>query len=555
MNRAALILNATACLGGAALGMAYRPASAMFHHAGTTRTIVTQPVASPSNAFLDSTDGPRRVEELLAAPQVSRHALQALFMRWFELEPDLWPKFQELEKQHPDHAADLTSAFFTAWAWRDCAAACEKIRGSALKHRSAGIAAVWQVACALGDASGAGLEAGFDVKDWSSLSRLAARNPQAALALADGLRDSSNPPGSLVAIARGWASRDGAAAAAWAANLKDDSGQPLDTTGAVFREACLAWEQQQPGALRRTEGKLRKRIESDGVLALLGGKPGIAAIVNGNAEAQLKALQNPFATMQEVLAGMNQASAAEMTRVNSHEYPSPTGEWSPVDLKTALSELLTQPAGSARDRLAETLLERWEAADPAAAADFANTTGMPLPSRRESPGEAWKKVDGLPLAEAVAVAMPEGKAPDLDALSAAIKQHVKHDPAMVTAFLDQHMDQITKGEGPWRMALRAAAYQWSQMDVNAAVEWAASLPAGPVRDEAIGRTLHELGDYDPEAALTWMAAMHHPESGSMDFRGIADELEQRIGKYGARFVIEASALPAEKKQELMQHLR
>lgn len=521
----------------------------------TSASVAVKPSIPPAPAFLDSTDGPRRVEELLAAPQVSRLALQALFMRWFELEPDLWPKFQELEKQHPDHAADLTSAFFTAWAWRDCAAACEKIRGSGLNHRSTGIAAIWQVACALGDASGAGLEAGLFVKDWTSLGRLAARNPQAAVALANGLRDMSNPPGSLVAIARGWASLDGAAAVAWAADLKDHSGQPPDRTGAVFREACLAWERQQPGALQRAEGKLRERIESDGALALLGGKPGSPPIVNGNAEAQLQALQNPFATMQEVLAGMNQAPAAEMIRVYSHEYPSPTGEWSPADLKTALSELLTQPAGSARDRLAETLLKRWELTDPAAAAAFANTAGMQPPPRRESPSEAWKKVDGLPLAEAVAVAMPEGKAPDFNALSAALMQQVKHDPAAVTAFLDQHMDQITKGEGSWRTALGNAAFQWSSLDVNAAVEWAASLPAGPVRDQAIGSTLKELGDYDPEAALTWMASMQHPESGSSDLREIAGELEQRIGKHGARLIIEASALPAERKQELMQYLR
>ena len=497
---------------------------------------------SAAGAQARAEDFPALIAAALQAEPPGRLPLQVLFMQWFEKEPDLWPKFQELEKQHPEHAGALTAAFFTAWGWRDCAAAATALAGSSLEYRGAGMAALWQVACARGDEAGAQLEAGLYVKDWSSLERLAARDPQKALLLAANLHGTS--PG-LTALARGWASVDGAAAATWAAGLKEEG-------EGVFRAACMAWEQRNPGALERAGEPLRERIDADPILKIRPATMGAVPFVYGNPEALAAALRNPFATAAEVLAAMQRSAAVGIITGVKVTYPQP-GEWSPADPAAALRELLTTPAGPARKRLAASLLHRWESSDAEAAAAFAKANSLAMPAQN-----VWQallqKAEGLPLAEALRVAMPAGETPDWNALSAAIGKQVNTDPSAAAAFLHEHMEEITRGEGSWGMVLSNAASAWSQLDVNAATEWAASLPAGTMRDKAIGGLLQELSDYEPEAALKWIATMKNPNSGSTDLSGVVGDLQQRVGSYGARRAVEAAPLTPEVKLELLSHI-
>ncbi len=526
---------AAAC--GAGLGALTRPkadASSATAMAGASEARSTVATAGSTEE-----DFARRVA---AVGYLPRLALQKLFTEWFEREPDLFPRFLKLEQEHPGRVGDLTAAFFTAWAWRDCTAASHAVKTSALVDRAAAVAAVWKVACATGNAAASSLAVGSSIADWSPLERLARRDPAAALALTT--QDTSSRERSRLALVRGWAAVDGAAAAAWASALPDDAG------GAVFRTACLSWERTRPGALQGANGSLRQRLEADPVLSRwIGAARHGAEAPPAAHEACVAAEVNPFATWEDVLAEMRRSADAKTPAAKLTPWPTRTGEWSPADPAAALTQVLATPETSERQRLIEAIRARWESYDAEAAAVFAETHG--LPPRSEAFAKAAMSHEST-FEEAIAAAAPAGEVRDWNALSAAVSRQMREDPARAVAFLQEHRDRMAAAGGDtWGLITGSAVAEWSQSDVNAAMEWVATLPTGAMRDQAVGGALQALSRYDPQAALTWMATMEHPRSGSRSPESIAGDLRRRLGPHGARRAVEASSLPADLKEEML----
>ncbi len=262
-----------------------------------------------------------------------------------------------------------------------------------------------------------------------------------------------------------------------------------------------------------------------------------------------------FAGVDEALAAMEAATAGQENARPSLPSTKEYGQWSPADLRAAVLSLLRKPESPHRDRLIDALLHRWRLADPEAAAAF---TREHRPAEQEAIDSAAQNAEwiaGLSLEEARHAALSAGPRPDWNALSSAVTNQVRENPDAAIAFLEAHMDEITRGEGSWRLVLGNAAMIWSQSDAAAAVEWAATLPPGPARDQAIGGAVQAVSKYDPAAALAWMATMQHPNSGSSDLQQVVARLSSQIGTIGARRVLERTPFPDATKQKLLESLQ
>lgn len=518
-------------------------------------SVITPALPSPPSAVSPANTAPDTCLQQIASHLDSGSPpdglqLQVLFMQWFEGESNLWPRFEELRKQYPSSEPTLTKAFFTAWAWHDCAAACEK----APFGGNGAADAAWAVACALKHPKLSDLTYHAPNPDLNVLERLASRDPKLALEIAYNVRRSASvyngtPPG-IEAMVRGWVTADPEAAIKWAADYKGEGASP-------FRLACLTWDQRDPGALSRLQSPLKEMVEADGVLALLAGR----SCPVSQYSASIAALsRDPCATVSDVTALLNSISASPPADFRKFSLSYST-DWQPSDFEASLTALLALPKTAPNDLLASSMVKAWSAGEPEKAKAWSEEHGV-----KPEPVTSWvvtaesEATASLPPAEAVAKLL----AGPLDSrttvpLGTALKRMVRDDPNAASSFLQSHMADCTaenppSGQIDWRRVFTVAASGWSSENLPAASAWAASLPAGPARDAAAIGLVEALRNYDPEAAFTWMTSMQNRTTGSSEMQSVLRQIQDVAGTAPARRAVKMSSLPEPEKQKLLKSL-
>jgi hypothetical protein len=176
------------------------------------------------------------------------------------------------------------------------------------------------------------------------------------------------------------------------------------------------------------------------------------------------------------------------------------------DPKLAKTLVLRLPAGPQRVReIGETIAAMFER-DPDEAIIFYD--GLSDEDKRGNFGgfvKAWKQGAATEAAEALIEATPlrgddlrdahEARGSDL---KDTLKPWIERDPR-VTGEMALHLPEVERAD-----VLYATAEEWCRRDAPAAGAWAAALPAGPARDEAMKQFTYEWAQHDASQVTEWI---------------------------------------------------
>jgi len=319
------------------------------------------------------------------------------------------------------------------------------------------------------------------------------------------LEDSSTKPGSQAIdrannlLIQRWAELDPRAAMDYALNIHDSQKKEIDTM-----EVFNSWSAHNP-----TEALAALSQLPEGVTG------GVARLVVFKNLAQ----QDP----QSALADAGKLPEGQQ----SGAYEAIFGAWAGFD-PVAASENVNNLPESMRHSALQYLAEGWAAVDPAAAYAWANSfpdgpvnsvvLGMrttdpqlaaeyaiKLPGSTANPSfinmftDEWAQQDPVGLL-AWADKNLNGAAYD-SAVQAGIKQMSNNDPAGAAAYVAQFSDS-----GVVNQAIPSIAGLWAHKDLQAASDWALSLPTtnADVRQAAINKVVATLEDANPADAAAYV---------------------------------------------------
>ncbi len=238
----------------------------------------------------------------------------------------------------------------------------------------------------------------------------------------------------------------------------------------------------------------------------------------------------------------------------------------PKEIPKALEHLRARRANYRFIEIELNLLSDWAAVDPAAALAFAETLdGQQHFAAISSVFTAWFKKDRA-AAQAWLDHLPPGERRNaaehgmLNALAAEnpaqALEMLKHNPALgnrgawntffnnLAAHDPRKAIELALSLSPGKNqadAISALASSWGLSDPVAALSWVKQLPAGPTRQQALGRTLSMLAWKDPAEAVK--VAMEELPSGWQKYNAVSQALGKWMEKDAAAARAWAEKLP------------
>ncbi len=313
-------------------------------------------------------------------------------------------------------------------------------------------------------------------------------------ALLDAMDAASNPADdrdreeACIAIAKGWALVDPAAASQWVQNLPD-SHQRLLALQAIYSSwaasdvtsACAAAGLVSDPDLRSklyTEiGSRWAKSDAGAALAWMQSLPSDESIQAFRSVLLHLSQSAPAEAMNRALALQTQGASETVSFLLQ--------QWSARDATGAAQWLKTLPAGPRRDAALADLLPAWAAADPKAAAS-----------------------------EVLAAANAESRVEMLNVVAAS---WAKKDPAaaMTWALKSQDADVMNAG------VIQSIITQWTARGTDAVASWLDTLPQSGFRDDAIAAFARNIGGEHPQTALAWANTITESTRRSEVLQGIA----------------------------------
>lgn len=253
-------------------------------------------------------------------------------------------------------------------------------------------------------------------------------------------------------------------------------------------------------------------------------------------------------------------------------------KWAAKDPAAAARWTASQTPGEAMRDLAKSAAAPWFAADPAAVRafaaslpegagrnDFIRTTASLMAGNDPAGALTWTAQAGGAEAlgsvfQSIAQSNPEFAAAHFAAMprqvQAARMQELtdilgKRAPGAAVGFY-----QSLPPEQQASVKLYDTTVSFARQDPKAASEWVTTLPPTMAKDTAISGLVDYLikqsSDPDPEAAAHWAAASVDPDGRGRRLQRVGEAWFKR-DPAGAAAAIEASALPADVKQTLLNH--
>lgn len=253
-------------------------------------------------------------------------------------------------------------------------------------------------------------------------------------------------------------------------------------------------------------------------------------------------------------------------------------EWAAKDPAAAARWTASQTPGEAMRDLAKSAAAPWFAADPAAVRafaaslpegagrnDFIQTTASLMAGNDPAGALTWTAQNGGaetlgPVFQSLAQSNPELAATHFAAMppevQAARMQELtdilgKRAPGAAVGFY-----QSLPPEQQASVKLYDTTVSFARQDPKAASEWVTTLPPAMAKDTAISGLVDYLikqsSDPDPEAAAHWAAASVDPDGRGRRLQRVGEAWFKR-DPAGAAAAIEASTLPADVKQTLLNH--
>lgn len=285
----------------------------------------------------------------------------------------------------------------------------------------------------------------------ASLDSLAAQNPPAAADYIAHIAPGASRTALVTSLAEKWADSDPAAALAWLE--KNALGADYDVAvGKVLGQLSKTDPRSAVNYIAQLPmGTKHDAYLQDTIASWAGQDPGAAlAWVNGNLSS----------TMRDAAMSMVLRQLISTDAVGAVNY---------------LPEL---PKGAIRDQLFNSAGVALAEQNPQAALEWANA--LPEFANTLSRENTLKRL--------------------MDTLA-------NSDPTGTAAYISQHPDSVNFAEEAVRLAST-----WAKNDGASALAWAASLPAGSTRDNAITSAITNLAIYDPEAAISYAQGL--PEGDS-----------------------------------------
>ena len=361
-------------------------------------------------------------------------------------------------------------------------------------------------------------------------------------------------------VARGlgarWAHFDPVAALAYAKRLGG-----ADTARAITEGAFRKWAAEAPDTMRAWLAALPAGDERDSAVARAVGPMGHhdlpAALVllqqlpegRKRSEAIFDLFRNPAVTGDSVLS---RKLYALLPRGGNE--PHLAFRMAQTDVNTALAWVAALPEGEDHRQALAAIGKAWAQDDPAAALNWMLVNTPPPPNNITAWNRNPLKETFSSWAEAApdealawALALPPGKNRE-DLAANGIEQLAQANPKraaelLKTKFPADSLFSATVGvaviwtnndpvaaagwaaqlpEGDTRNeALSRVGAHWAMTDPTSAARWVNTLPVGPARDKVIGKFAEQVSDADPEGALTWVSTIRDYNSRNIGIRNLA----------------------------------
>lgn len=448
------------------------------------------------------------------------------------------------------------STVFNTWASNDptgaaaAAASMPELTKAERRNAISQIASQWagsDAAAALQWARSLNPKEGGNSAVSSAIQSLAHQDGPAAAAAWAGL-SRQQQTGMLSSIAGGWARHDEAAATAWAQGLPNPRDRAEAVTGLLYgadlanperitsllaqlptgpaRSGAISYMVQNrsdddPAAMLKWLGTLPEgdrfaalknehgssftyylsQEDPDAFAALLASTPGAAS-----GSGSLSSLASEFA-LRDPASALEWTGTLETSGQRRDAANQILQTWAYENPQEALAKARAFPDAEEQKAAVNTVLQTWAQNDPDAALAWAAT----------ATGEE-KDLVQLQGSLARADSEPSESASMVSALlsrsGAEVPAHLANAAASVasswfrqdTAAASQWAAALP--EGPAReQAVQSIASSWTNADPMAASEWVTQLPAGKSRDLAAGTLSRSISRTDPESALAWAASI------------------------------------------------
>jgi|GEM_PF-5008739 len=189
--------------------------------------------------------------------------------------------------------------------------------------------------------------------------------------------------------------------------------------------------------------------------------------------------------------------------------------WAEKDLQAALTWAQALPKGEVRNDSLTALAGALAKRDPNAALKLIseNFAGRDARGAYDTVFSSWAEVD---FAAAYSAAQGISDAPlRTRALRSALGQKVDSDPRLVL----EAIRASKNSEVRWDLGNRAMN-RWLERDLNAAKEYALTLPGGEMRDQAMAQVAREMVNRDPKSALDWVTALPDDSTREQAVQGL-----------------------------------
>lgn len=497
----------------------------------------------------------QRVKNLYEAREAGREIeLEVIFQRWLKLESAdaILAKLDGFGGMWP---TSWNTAFFLAWVAEDESAAMDRAK----YPRLAAARALFAIQS--GNPSFADYFAGtesfftFEEQVAEALTQLARDRPDVAMLVAT----AKIPPGlkanAITAVARGWASRDPAAALAWVRSLG-----PVDgALGAVFSE----WAKTDPAAA----------VEAKTAAGLVDVTMGHEIVPN----QALRSLNEPRNALNQLSLALLRDPFLDVGALHQHLLDSGIDwerkyfgmpainhdGWYPADPEAAAREAGALPPGKERDFILTAICHNWAAHDLDAAAAFAKDHGLDssyLAALQSEPTEAMREAARTAPDETFAALFdPESDGSGRQALYTLATEWAAADPETVADWLIGRMPAEVGqvGDNPHADMLfsNTFGYHWARQDPIAASQWVGSLPDGPLKSRAWGAMSERVADYSPDLAFDLSTAWLDGGSRMPLLESQLKAVGQKIGYPAAFELLKSPDLSEQESAVLAESLR
>ncbi len=474
--------------------------------------------------------------------------LEAVFARWVELaEPR---EILTSLKSSGVRASRWAAPFFEAWAAADYAGAMAATVGMG---DFSGIRAL----VAIRRADPAILQDDFQIRNSDNsgiadaLTALGRTDPELAkdVATAGGSRPDENAD-IIVAIARGWAERDPAAALEWVKSL------PLserNRTGALDALFSL-WLKNDLPAATKAAGELAippsGGVSSDSAVAILR-RPESA--LSG---VFLTNLLDPFASVGALHRQLARSPVDWSTTIGLMRTIDTEG-WFAADPAKAAAEAAGLPPGGARDFLLSSICAQWADRSPAEATAFATAHDLKPPRVKvDPPAEQLGAEPAMTLAPLFSGG--ETTAADRERLTALEAKWAQADPRAAADWLIAQPDFASFGYAtdPYSSTMfdNSLGYYWARIDAKGAARWVEKLPDGPRRNRAWQAVSPYVREYSPDLAFTTSAMLVGDASRMKILERNLEGVASKVGLPAAREILDSVYITGDERASLLKSL-